>query len=175
MPAKISQAKRDAILSDIQSGTMGRNQIALKHDVSGAAVSGIARTAMGPGAFDRTRVERATIAAAADARALRQELELMFLAEARAALGKLHGPYLAFSFGGKDNTYAERQLTEPTDTAYRNYAVGAAVLFDKALAAARHDTASSDGVTEVAVWVRTRMGGGAPAETRHLIAGEVLP
>jgi len=175
MPTKLSQAKRDAILSDVQAGIMGCRAIAAKHDVSSSTVSLLARREAGPEAFARFGPQRATMARSVDAKAARQALEQRFLAECGALLDELHIPYLAYSFGGKENTYAEHKLDNPPDTAKRNLMVAAAVAMDKALAISRHDTSSTDGVTEVAVWVRTRMGGGAPAETRQLIQGEVLP
>jgi hypothetical protein len=173
MPAKLSQARRDAILSDVQAGLMGCRAIAAKHDVSSSTVSLLAKTEIGPEAFARLGKQRATMAFSVDSKAKRQALEQRFLDECAAFLDELHIPHLVYSFGGKENTYAEHTLPAPDSTAKRNLMVSAAVAMDKAIAIARHDTASSDGVTEVAVWVRTHLGAGA-GETRTLIQGEVI-
>jgi len=176
VPARIDQGRRDAILSDIQAGLLGRNAIARRHDVAPSTVGSIAVDAGMPAAFVRELPEPEPLPGplAADAKARRAHLEERFLAEAELMLEELHRPYVAYSFGGRDNTYAEHQLPAPPDTARRNLMVSAAVAMDKALAISRHDSSATDGVTEVAVWVRTRMGGGAPPEMRQLITGEVI-
>ena len=63
----------------------------------------------------RTSATReATEARAVDLKARRQELAELLLDDAHRLRKQLWEPTMAFSFGGKDNTYEEAQIPEPT-------------------------------------------------------------
>jgi hypothetical protein len=147
--ARISDTKRQAIAADIRAGK-ARNQIALDHGVSAGSVTNIAREFELTEAFDRSATKHATEAAVADNRAWRAVTSRRFLEEANKALDRLHEPYLVYGFGGKENTYNEHELPAPPAGELRNFMTGAAVAFDKHLAADRHDAdAGTEGARSV--------------------------
>lgn len=76
----------------------------------------------------------------------RQKLAERMLDEADRLLDQLHQPHLAFSFGGKDNTYEEHELAAPP-AADKKHLVGAAgILMQKHLEYIKHD--SDNGASE---------------------------
>ena len=80
MAAKLSDTEREAILNDIRSGELSRNDIARKHQRSPGTISNIAREAGLEGlAFDRTASARASAAKQVDNRARRAELGRLLL------------------------------------------------------------------------------------------------
>lgn len=93
-------------------------------------------------AWDRSRTVKATEAHVADARGRRALLQVRLLDDAEKLRDQLWKPTLAFNFGGKDNTYAEHQLDEPTfaDKLKLMQAVGIAV--DRSLKLDLHDSAA---------------------------------
>lgn len=86
----------------------------------------------------------ATEAAREHLRARRAALSARMLDEAEYALDQLHVPFLAFSFGGKDNTYNEHQLPGPPAGDIRNLMTSAAVAIDKHVVLDRHDAQAED-------------------------------
>lgn len=88
---------------------------------------------------DRTGTKAATAARVIDAKARRAQLEVQLLEDAARLQAQLFAPTKAFNFGGKDNTYNERDLAQPTFTDQLKIvqAVGAAI--DRALRIATHD------------------------------------
>lgn len=157
MPPRIEDAKRSEILKDVKAGQKSRGQIARDHDVSTFTVSKVAKEAGITDAFNREQTENATRAAVADNRALRTELSRRMLEEAKRALDDMHGQYTVFSFGGKDNTYAEKTLPEPPTADKRNLMVIAATAVDKHIVIDRHD--SGAGVDEAVSLLDRIMGG----------------
>lgn len=106
----ITEAQRQQIL-DLHAAGTSRNDIARQVGVSGSTVTKTVTDA--GGTFDRTATTAATEARKADAAALRAQLELDYLEDAQRLRAQLWQPCKAFNFGGKDNTYAETNLTEP--------------------------------------------------------------
>lgn len=153
MPPPLPDNKRAAILADIQAGQKSRNQIARDHGVSAGAVTKLAP----PGSFDRSQVKRATEAKVADNKARRAEISRRFLDKAAELLDQMDQPHLVFNFGGKDNTYNERELDRPPTADLRNLIVSAATAFDKHLAADRHDN-DDQGLAAVDAWLRDMLG-----------------
>lgn len=154
MPARISDETRQAIAADIRA-ELPRNQIARKYDVSSSTVTLIARE--NGLTFDRSMTKRATEARITDAAALRAETSMRFLHKAGELISMMDGEYLAYSFGGRDNTYNEHRLDRPPDSALRNLMVTAATAFDKHLAADRHDS-DEHGLAAVDTWLRDMLG-----------------
>lgn len=151
---RIPQAKRDAIADAIRAGGK-RNQIARDFDVGVGSVTLIAQE--NGLAFDRSETKRATEAKVADNKAFRAEVSREFLEKARDLLEQMDGEHLAFSFGGRDNTYREHKLAKPPPAELRNLIVSAAVAFDKHLAADRHDS-DDQGLAAVDAWLRNMLG-----------------
>lgn len=64
--------------------------------------------------WDRSRVIEMNIARMADAAAIRTALELDLLRDAERLRQQLFSPAVAYNFGGKDNTYEEHRLPQPS-------------------------------------------------------------
>jgi len=64
--------------------------------------------------FDRTRTAKAAEAKHVDNKARRAALEERLLIEAEKVIDQMWSETLVFSFGGKDNTYEEHTLKQPT-------------------------------------------------------------
>jgi len=139
MPAQIPDEKRAAILADIKTGEKGRNQIAREHGVSQSTVSLIAQDAGLTSAFDRTTTKHATAAATADNKARRAAIASRLLTKASEFLDQIDAPHLVFNFGGKDNTYEERELDRPPTADMRNLMTCAAIALDKHVVLDKHD------------------------------------
>jgi transposase-like protein len=148
MPSPLDPAKRATIVDALQGpGDPNVSQIARDEGVAKSTVHKIARE---EGVnLERTRTKNATAAAQADNRARRAGLSQRFLEKANEALDQMEGPFLAFNFGGKDNTYNQHELERPPTGDLRNLMVVAATAFDKHLAAELHDTGDPD-TSEVA-------------------------
>lgn len=141
MPSPIPDETRTAILEDLESDTEEScRTIAKRHGVSDATVRKIAKDEGFTNAFTRADTKNATEAAAADNAARRAELSRRFLEEAKLALDEMHRPHLAFAFGGKDNTFAEKELPSPPTGDKRNLMIIAATAVDKSMALDKHDS-----------------------------------
>lgn len=64
--------------------------------------------------FDRSATAKAAQAKHIDNKARRVALEERLLIEADKVIDQMWTPTLVFNFGGKDNTYEERELERPT-------------------------------------------------------------
>lgn len=82
-------------------------------------------------AFDRSRVSAANRAHTVDLAAGRIRLAEKMLAASEKLLDELGDPYLVYSFGGRDNTYAEHELARPPVEVHRNVITTAGITFDK--------------------------------------------
>lgn len=141
------RAVYEAILADIRSAAAGApdqsiRKIADRYSVSTRRVRTIANENGLRDAWS-SRAEHtaaATQARMAELAMRRLEIADRFLEEAEEILDKLHQPHLAFSFGGKDNSYAEHKLPAPPSGDVRNYMQAAGIAFDKHIAAVKHDT-----------------------------------
>lgn len=153
MPRPIEPEKRAAILADIRSGELGRNEIARKHGVGLATVSRIADDEGLTGAWDRTATKNATEALRLDNAALRARTSRRFLEKANELLDQMDQPHIAFNFGGKDNTYVEHPMDRPPVADLRNLMVTAATAFDKHLKAELFD-GQHEGLAAVDAWLR---------------------
>jgi AraC-like DNA-binding protein len=109
---------------------LSRNQIARQLGRSTHTVTKLARE-LGL-SFDRANnpgLQEATAARMADGRARRTQLALQLLEDAERLRQQLFTPTMAYNFGGKDNTYNEHQLNQPSfrDQQYLMHAIGIAV------------------------------------------------
>lgn len=87
---------------------MARNAIARELRISPSSVTGIAREENL--SFDRSASAAATAARQSDLKARRIELIEELMSKAADHLVAIDQPFLAFSFGGRDNTYEEHTL-----------------------------------------------------------------
>ena len=92
--------------------------------------------------WDRTQTAKATEALVVDARGRRAKLQLALLEDAEKLRQQAWKPTVVFNFGGKDNTYEQRTIDEPTfaDKLKIMQAVGIAV--DRSLKLDLHDSAA---------------------------------
>lgn len=112
MPAPLDPAKREAIEADVRAGNLSRNRIAKAHGVGTSTVSRIAAALAEQGVptFDRSSTAAATRAAQVDNAERRARLEAEFLRRAEAELAQCDEPVIVGQFGGRDNTWAEREF-----------------------------------------------------------------
>lgn len=116
---RLSDDERSTILALLRGGS-SYGEI---RDATGRSVGSIAKVAKDNGvnaehsAADRTRVARQARAAYSAER--RAEFAARLQEEAEHLLEQMRGRYLAFNFGGKDNTYEEHELDEPPVEAKR--------------------------------------------------------
>lgn len=95
--------------------------------------------------WDRAQVNAATEAKVRDAAGRRANLQLLLLDDVEKLRLELFAPYLAFNFGGKDNTYNEHHLDKPpvADQLKIMQAVGAGI--DRHIKLAEHDAGTGTG------------------------------
>lgn len=93
--------------------------------------------------WSTAKTEAATATRQASNRDKRARLETRFLDEAAKLLDQLHKPHTVFSFGGRDNTYAEHQLEEPDVQSKRSLIQAAGTAVDRALKLADADKAGA--------------------------------
>jgi len=102
-------------IRDLAAHGLGCNEIARQLGVSPRTVSRYAPE----GSFDRTATAAAVKARQADMAQRRAALADNLLADAEKLREQLWEPTTIWSFGGKDNTYNEKQVQEPPFDAKR--------------------------------------------------------
>ena len=103
---------RARIIELVEAG-MSRNAVARELKLSPSTVSKVAAECDPPLTFDRSSSAAAVAAKQADAKARRAEIQLKLIDKAEDFLHSLDQPFLAFSFGGRDNDYNEHKLDAP--------------------------------------------------------------
>lgn len=111
MARPITDAERDRV-AQLHAEGKSRNAIARLISRAPSTVSGIAAELHLT--FDRARTAEATRAKVVDAKARRAQLANDLLDDAQRLRRQMWKPCKAFNFGGKDNSYNEVQLDEPT-------------------------------------------------------------
>ena len=140
---------------ELHAAGKGRNAIARELRRSGQTVSKLAGE-LGL-SFDRSETVAATEARKADAAALRAEEMLGALAAAKRLREELFAPCKAFNFGGKENTYNEVLLDQPTFEQQQKIAQSWALMVDKSMRLDLHDS-DDQGLAAVDAWLRDVMG-----------------
>ncbi len=98
-----------------------------------AAPSTVSKWAKDEGlAFDHSQTDLATRAHTVDLAAERLLLTKEMVVAARDGLAELDSPFTVFSFGGKENTYAEHTFDRPPPDIRRQALTTAGIAFDKA-------------------------------------------
>lgn len=92
--------------------------------------------------FDRTKTQAATAARVQDAKAKRTQLMNDLLDDAAKLRQQLWMPTTIFSFGGKDNTYAERQVPLPPVKDQRDIVNAVSTTITASLRLDEHDRGS---------------------------------
>lgn len=135
---------------------LGRNEIARRVGCSLATVTKVCH-AEGL-TFDRSATKAAVEARKVDAAAMRAELQIGLLQDAKRLRLELWTPCTVFNFGGKDNTYEERELNAPpfADKLKLVQAVGVAITHS--LRIADHDANTAD-LPVVDAWLQHMTGG----------------
>ena len=111
MAKPLSPAERQQIEDALRAGK-SRNQVSRE---SGRGLGTVTRIAQAAGiALDRSATKPATEAKVADVRARLAELAVLLVEDAHRLHGQIFAPHMAFSFGGRDNTYEEHEIPEPT-------------------------------------------------------------
>lgn len=96
----------------------------------------------------RAQTVTANVVREFDMAAARVRLAQKMTANADRVLDSLDGPYLVYSFGGKDNVYAEHRLDEAPISARREAQTIGAIAFDK-VSKALESTEDADGLAPV--------------------------
>jgi hypothetical protein len=115
-----------------------RNQIAKEIGRSGSTVSKIAAEL--DLSFDREAAKAATEARVADAKARRVDLMHALLDDAERLRQQLFAPTRIHSFGGKDNTYASRDVDQPLFRDQRDIMQSVSTAITASLRIDDHDT-----------------------------------
>lgn len=133
-----------------------RNDIARLTGRSGRTVSRIAeRLSL---SFERGEMVRvATEARKTDAKARRAAIAQALLEDAEKLRLQLWKPALVYNFGGRDNTYEERTLDQPTFSDQRNIMQAIGVALDRAVKLDAYDKAEGLGA-DIDVWLAAMAG-----------------
>lgn len=140
-------------IRELAEAGKSRNDIARELELSAGSVTAIAK-AIGV-SFDRTATAQAVHARAIDCRARRVQLSERLLNEAENFLDQLHKPFLAFAFGGRDNTYNSHELPGPPTGDARNLMQAASTAIGRHLDLVKHD---ADGGAEAERSLLTKLG-----------------
>lgn len=133
----VTDADKERV-KELHAQGMSRNDIARQLGRSGRTISRIA-VELGL-TFERAgATAAATAAKVADGQARRAQLQLDALEGAQKLYAQMFAPCKAFNFGGKENTYNDTQLNEPTFVDKRNIAVAMQALANTALRLAEYD------------------------------------
>lgn len=124
-------AAQEAQIRRLHADGLGRNAIAKETGINQRSVS---RWCQAQGlVFDGSGTRAATQATMDEAQRLRSELELKLLREAHRHVDTSSAPGLVFNFGGKDNTYEERELDHLPAADQLHHMRAAALALDKSL------------------------------------------
>lgn len=144
----------------LAAGGMPRNEIARTLGLSGSTVSKWAKRGDdGPEVFDRSQTKVATAAKVADAKSRRAELQLKLLEDAERLRGQLWQPAHAFSFGGKENTYEEHTIDEPTFADKHKIVMAVSTVITASIKIDEHDRANEN-LSAMDAWLAAHIGNG---------------
>lgn len=136
MPSPVTEGERTRIIEAIRGG-MTRNDAARNFERSPATISRVAKAA--GLSFDRTKTAAATKAKQADNRERRAQIMVQMLDDIEKLQSQLFAPTKSFNFGGRDNTYNEVTLDEPTFRDKRDITVSISNLMGRVLDTERID------------------------------------
>lgn len=140
-----------ARVRELHAQGMSRNKIA---DEIGRPWSTVTRICQELGlSFDRSQTRQAVEAHKVDLAALRADLAHELLVKARGFLQAMDRPFMAFNFGGKDNTYEEHELSGPPPDAIRNLMTSTGIALQRSLELSKFDSDPNEGLSAVDEWI----------------------
>ena len=147
-----------AAIVDLLGEGLSCSAIAKQTGRSTSTVSNIARSV--GHSFGQSNLARAREARSAFCAERRASIASRLTVEAELLLDDLHGEYLVFSFGGKDNSYEEHRLAAPPSEAKFTTmrAIGQAMKI--VLDIDRADNRADEGAAAVDQWLRSMLSGG---------------
>lgn len=104
--------------------------------------------------YARARTKNATKAKQADAAALRAELKLRLLREAREFMNDLHRPQLVYSFTQRGE-YVEHEMPKPPPADARNLMTSVGIALQRSIELERVDQQSETPVTVIDEYLKT--------------------
>ncbi|WP_329376054.1 hypothetical protein [Streptomyces sp. NBC_01483] len=141
MPGGTTSADRFDEFRDLHAQGYGRNRIAREMGIAPVVAS---RTAEHLGlTFDRSKIQAATEARLADLAERRSILAEDLIGDAEKLRAQMWQPAVIFSFGGKDNTYAEEHVSEPPSADKRALMSTAGMAIDRSLKLAPAEESSN--------------------------------
>lgn len=135
--APYTDDEREAVRSR-HAGGMGRNQISRETGIHTRKVSKIAEE-LGLTFKRAAWVREAVDAKRVDAKARRAALQLALLGDAERMREQLWSACVVYNFGGKDNTYEEHPLTEPSFRDKREIMTAVGIAVDRAVKLDQYD------------------------------------
>jgi IS30 family transposase len=151
-------------IRELAAAGTARNEIARQVGCSPATVTRYAPA----GSFDRSSTAAAVQAHKIDAAAVRAKLALDLLSDAARLREQIWQPAKIYNFGGKDNTYNDKDVDEPPADVKRTLMLAANTALTAHLRLVDHD---SDGGTEQAKGVLEKFMD-AVAERAHELGAE---
>lgn len=158
MATPVTDTERSEIADLIRSG-LSYIEVARQTNRSTGLVGKIAKEIGWTG--DQSRLARVQVAnenRSAYCAERRAKIAARLTEEAEALLDDLHGDFLVFNFGGKDNDYNEHTLSEPPVEAKRQLIQAAREALRTVLDIDRHDNRAEDGLAAVDQWLRGLVG-----------------
>ena len=162
---RIPDAVRQAVIADARR-TLGTpegsvRQVAARHGVSQASVRRIAIKEGGLEGFGapetRAKMQNAIEATRQSVADRRARLSERFIERAERALDAMDQPITVFNFGGKDNTFAAREMPIPPTADQRNLMIIAATAVDKHKMLDQYDSDAARG-NDMDLFLRHMMG-----------------
>jgi len=109
--------------------------------------------------FDRSRTAKAAQAVVADNKLRRARLIGTLYDRAEELLEQIVQPHLVFNFGGKDNSYEERQVDRPPTADIRNLMQSASIAMQRAVDLENVDAVTATDLPAVDAWIEAMTGG----------------
>jgi hypothetical protein len=155
--APFTDDERDQVRRLHAAGT-GRNEIARQTGIHQRRVSAIAAD-LGLTFKRSPHVAAAAEAKKVDAKARRAALALKLLEDAERLRESLWQTCTAYNFGGKDNTFEQVQLSEPSFRDKQHIMTSIGLAIDRAVKLDAYDRAD-ESLSGLDVWLATFAGGG---------------
>ena len=150
MAKPLSAEERQRIVDLLKSGKSFR-EVA---DLTGRSWGSIHNVAVGAGVRrDVQRTKKATEARRADIRARMALVAEGLVDDAARLREQIFAPHIAFNFGGKDNTYEEHEIPEPTARDKQALMTSIGIALDKARLITE-DTNGGNAMNVMRAWVR---------------------
>jgi hypothetical protein len=159
---RLTNEQREAVIADLRA-TAGTpegayRRVAARQNVSNGIVAKIAQECgINVCTRSRERTEIATRAKVVDNAARRTEIAAKLLGVAGEAIDDMSQQALVYSFGGRDNTYAERMLSRPDFRGRRDLAQVAKIALDAHKMLDQYDSDAAQAAA-VDAWLKSMIG-----------------